>query len=98
MFRCYLYARTLLLMTQKSLKIKINEKNSQKVKMSSKNRPVVDLAMNDTTPKEIAKMLNKPLSTVYTGIKRFHVTGRVKRKPDSSLKRSIPQLIKAVNG
>ena len=41
----------MLLLMQKTLKIKINEKNSQKVKMSTKNKPIVDLAMNGTTPK-----------------------------------------------
>ena len=85
---------------QKFLKIKINEKNSQKVKISSKNKPIVDLAINSTMPKDIAKMLNKPLSTVCTVIKRLQMTGRVKRKPGSGLKSSArtPQLIKAVKG
>ena len=81
---------------QKSLKIKINEK-----KTSSKNKPIVDLAMNSTTPKDIAKMLNQPLSTVYTVIKHFKMTGCIKRNPGSGLKkRSVrtPQLIKAVKG
>ena len=73
----------------KSFKIKINEKNNQKVKISSKNKPIVDLAMNGTTPKEIAKMLTKPLSTVYTVIKHFQMTGCVKRKPGIGLKRSV---------
>ena len=56
--------------------------------------------MNGTTLKDILKMLNKPLSTVYTVIKRFQMTGRVKRKPGSVLKGSFrtPQLIKAVKG
>ena len=45
-------------------------------------------------------MLNKPLSTTYTVIKHFQMTGCVKRKPGCGLKRSIrtPQLIKAVKG
>ena len=66
--------------------------------MSSKNKPTVDLATNGTTPEDICKMLNKPLSTVYSLIKRFQMTGRVKRKPGSGLKRSVrtPQLIKEV--
>ena len=100
MFCCYFYACSLLLLTQKSLKIKINEKNSQKVKTSSKNKPIVYLDKNGTMPKDIAKMLNKPLSTVYTVIKHFQMTGRVKRKLGSGLRRSVltPQLIKAVKG
>ena len=67
----------------------MNEKNSQKVKMSIKNKPIVDLAMNSTMPKNIAKMLNKPLSTVYTVIKRFQMTGCAKRNPGSGSKRSV---------
>ena len=76
------------------------KKNSQKVKITSKNKLIVGLAMNGTTLKGILKMLNKPLSTVYTVIKRFQMTGRVKRKPGSVLKGSFrtPQLIKAVKG
>ena len=68
--------------------------------MSSKNKPVVDLAMNGTTPEDIAKMLNKPLSIVYTVIKRFQMSCRIKRKPGSGLKKSVrtPQLIKTVKG
>ena len=61
------------------MKIKINEKNGQKVKMNSKNKPIDYLAMNGTTPKDITKMLNKPLSTVYTVIKRFQMTGVLRR-------------------
>ena len=92
MFRCYFYAPSSLLLTQKYLKIKINEKNSQKVKMSSKNKPIVDLGMNGYTPKDIAKMLNKPMSTVYTVIKHFQMTGCAKRKPGSGSKRSLFQV------
>ena len=66
--------------------------------MSNKNKLIIDLAMNGTTPKDTAKMINKPLSIVYTVIKRFQMTGCVKRKPDSGFRRSVrtPQLIKAV--
>ena len=65
--------------------------------MSSKNNSIVDLAVNGTTLKYIAKMLNKTLSTVYTVFKRFQMTGRVKKKPGSGLKRSVrTQLIKVV--
>ena len=77
---CYFYAPSLLLLMQKCLKIKINEKNSPKVKMSSKNKPIVDFAMNGTTPKNIAKMLNKLLSSVYTLINCFHMTGCIKEE------------------
>ena len=55
--------------------------------MSSKNNSIVDLAVNGTTLKYIAKMLNKTLSTAYTVFKRFQMTGRVKKKPGSGLKR-----------
>ena len=68
--------------------------------MSSKNKPIVDLAMNGNTPKNIAKMLPKPLSAVYSVIKLFQMTGQIKRKPGSGLKRSVPapQLIKTIKG
>ena len=67
---------------------------------SSKNKPNFDLAMNGTTFKNIAKMLDKPLSTVYTMIKCFQMTRCVKRKPCSGLKRSFQtlQLIKVIKG
>ena len=54
--------------------------------MSSKNKPIFDVPMK---PKNIAKMLNKPLSTVYTMIKHFQMTGCAKTKPGSGLKRSV---------
>ena len=41
---------------------------SQKVKMSSKNQTIIDLTLNGTVPKNIAKMLKKPLSTLYNVI------------------------------
>ena len=76
------------------------KKNNQKEKVSSKNKPIVDLAMNGTTLKDISKMLIKPLRTVYTVIKSFQMTGRIKWKPGNGLKRSVqtPLLIKAVKG
>ena len=39
------------------------QKNNQK--MSLKIQPIFKLATNGATPKENAKMLNKPLTTVY---------------------------------
>ena len=70
------------------------------MKVNSTNNPNVDLVMNGTTPKGISKMLNKPLSTVYNVIKHFQITGCVKRKPSSDLKKSVrtPLLIKTVKG
>ena len=66
--------------------------------MKKKKLAIVDLARNGTTSKDNPKMLNKPLSTAYTVTKYLQMTGRVKRKNGSGLKRSVrtPQLIKAV--
>ena len=54
--------------------------------MSTKTQPIIDLTVNDTTPKDIAKMLNKLLSTFYTMVLYFQTIVCVKRKPGSGLK------------
>ena len=40
------------------------QKNCQKMKMSAKNQPIIDLTMNVTVSKDIAKM--KTFSIVYS--------------------------------
>ena len=62
----------------KTLKTKTTTKISQKSENEYKNQPIIDLPKNGTMPKGSAKMLKKPLSTIYTVISCFQMTGCVK--------------------